>query len=135
MLKKTSVVQPWLEIYCSWKEQTVVLGAFRGCDGEQKGDASKDLLHNLRAVIMNDADPTSPFMQKREIDLEHFCENLDHYPIHWLVHFTHATEIIGYRHPNKVIAAHWLMVYKAIVHALHFKPEPKAIMIHRLADK
>lgn len=134
-MKQTSVVQPWLEENCSWKEQTVLLGAFRGCDGEQKGDASKNLLHNFRALIMKDADPSSPFMQEREIDIDHFCNNIDHYPVHWLLHFTHAAEIIGYRHPDKEIATKWISYYYTIVNAFHLNPETNAQLTERLEDK
>lgn len=131
----TTVIQTWIAERCSWKEQTVLMSAFRGCDGEHKGDVSKNLLHNYRATIMNDADPSSPFMQKRDIHLDVFCENLDHYPMHFLFHLLHGTEVIGYRHPNPAVAAEWRHIYETIVHALHLQPETNEMMTERLKDK
>ena len=83
---------------------------------------------------MNDADPTSPFMQERVINIEQFCNNIDHYPVHWLLHFTHACEIVGYRHPDSATARKWHCYYTTIVSAFHMNPETKEQLTTRLAD-
>ncbi len=131
----SSVVQSWLAECCSWKEQTVLLTAMRGCDGAQKNDKSKDLLHNYRATILNDADPSTGFMQQRTFDMEDFCNNLDQYPMHFLMHFIHAVGVIGYCHPDEYVADKWLIVYQCLVAALHLHPETKREMRVRLKDK
>lgn len=134
-MKGITVVQSWLSERCTWKQQTVVLTAMRGCDGAPKDDRSKDLLHNFRATVLNDADPSTGFMQQREYDIDDFCNNLDHYPVHFILHLTHAIEIIGYNHPDPITAEKWNMIYVAISHAMHYQPEPKEDNELRLADK
>ncbi len=131
----STVVQSWLAECCSWKEQTVMFAATRGCDGVPKDDRSKDLLHNFRAIILNDADPSTGFMQQREIDIDDFCVNLDHYPLHFLIHLTHAIGIIGYRHPDPNVSMKWYTIYSVISHALHYEPETREHMAKRLEDK
>ncbi len=133
-MKGTSVVQAWLTEGCSWKEQSVLFSALRGCDGSGKDDGSKNLIHNMRAVILRDADPTSTFMEERPINMEVFCNNTDHYPVHWLLHFTHAVEIVGYRHPDPETAEKWGAIYKALVYMFHFQPESDELMTLRLMD-
>lgn len=133
--KTNSVIQDWLGEYCSWKEQSVLFSALRGCDGSEKNDGSKNLIHNFRALILKDADPSSTFMEERPIDMKVFCNNTDHYPVHWLLHFMHGAEIIGYRHPDHIIAMKWQHIYYDIVHAFHMQPETKEVMTERLKDK
>jgi len=131
-----SVVQEWIAEYCSFKEQTVLLTALRGCDGIPKEDVSKQMVRVMRGVLLKDADASTDFMRSapHPDDLRQFLTNLDHYPVHWLMHFAHAAQVIAYRHPNPAINGNWLMVYRNIVHALHMEPEPVLIMMHRLED-
>lgn len=135
------VVNDWLTDL-SYKQQTVVLTALRGCDGVPKEDLSKKLIRKLRSVILksaisaeNDIEPVH-FM-KCELtpeDITQFASNLDHYPMHWLLHFAHAAEIIGYFHPDKAVARFWAFVYNQIVAAMHLRPEPKDANKERLRD-
>ncbi len=132
------VVQSWLSSL-SWKMQTVLLSALRGCDGKHKEDASKPFTRKYRSVILHNAggvQTESKFMADfvSEADLIRFCSNLDHYPMHWLVHFTHAVEIVGYYHPDREIKEFWFGVYKNIVDALHFNVESRAQLNWRLKD-
>lgn len=56
-------------------------------------------------------------------DVEKFVNQLDHYQMHWLMHFLHAVEIVGYHHPHAELRAWWHDLYLTIVDALHLRPE------------
>lgn len=129
-----TVIQDWVAEECSWKEQTVLLTALRGCDGDIKMGEAKGLQHNYRGVVLGNADIRTTFMEPVKVDIKNFCNNLDHYPMHFLVHLTHGIEIIGYRHPDEKVAYEWRGIYLQIVKALHFAPEPRQVMIDRLED-
>lgn len=55
-----SVVQDWLS-ELSMKQQTVLLAAFRGCDGLSKHDPSKHFTKIMRGSILKNADNSSTF--------------------------------------------------------------------------
>lgn len=63
-----------------------------------------------------------------------FVGNIDPHNSHFLTHFTHGCEIIGYKHPDKFIAEHFLYLYYKVVEALHFNPETEEQMDERLKD-
>lgn len=132
-----SVVKDWLS-ELPWKMQTVLLAGFRGCDGKNKEDPSKPLARMLRMVILKDADPTTSFMDADISEMaEHikkFVGDLDHYPMHWLLHFTHACEIVGYFHPDKEIQLFFLNFYMTIcIKGLHMGIESEQQLIERLS--
>ena len=143
------VIQDWLK-ELTFKQQTVLLSAIRGCDGVLKEDLSKKFVRNFRYVILKDAannrtsdikprpdcyEPPS-FMQDviTDHDYKTFMKSLDHYPMHWLLHFTHAVQIIGLYHPDGTTRSYWDNVYFDIVNALHFKPEYRSDHEERLKD-
>jgi hypothetical protein len=131
-----SVVKPWLAERLSLKQQTVVLVALRGCDGLPKEDPSKRMVRALRGTVLENADPKTNFMDL--LDDEHaqdFLGSLDHYPVHWLTHFMHAAEIIGYHHPQTGVSMWWLGIYMGIVRAIHLEPESKDQLDSRLRDE
>lgn len=134
-----SVVQQWLSVYCSFKQQTVVLSALRGCDGKSKNDISKRLTRRFRGSILKSAEDRAPegsFMHPgagpKELHL--MLSDIDHYPVHWLTHFAHAAQIVSVYHPIKEEAAFWGTVYRGIVEALHFNVETVEQMEERLSD-
>lgn len=134
-----SVVRPWVA-YCTFKEQTVLLTALRGCDGLPREDPSKLLTRELRSVILMNADQDDPkFMANPpgtvELARARFIADLDHYPTHWLMHFTHACEVIGYQHPDEALRVYWFDLYKEIVHGLHLNVERPAQLAKRLMDR
>lgn len=138
----TSVVKAWVGDLLSFKQQTVLLSALRGCDGKPKEDVSKILTRKLRGEILLSADTVSKstpgtFMGAPDdmaTAANKFVANLDHYPVHWLMHFAHAVEIVGYYHPDPTTAKWWLSLYEAILAALHVSPESKAQNEERLKD-
>ena len=133
-----SVVQDWL-FNCTFKQQTVLLSALRGCDGKPKEDVSKKLTRKLRRSMLHSANPVQgprDFMggEPTDEDINNFLRNLDPYPMHWLLHFTHATQIVGLYHPDPQTASFWIDIYRAICFAMHLMPEPRQTMEYRLRD-
>lgn len=136
-----SVVQEWVS-GLTLKQQTVLLSALRGCDGKPKEDVSKPLTRAFRGTILHSADPgnrTNPtsFMGTDKYLVEnrlHFLNNLDPYPVHWLMHFAHACEIVGYKHPDKETRIEWQSLYEQICLALHVAPELEEELDRRLQD-
>lgn len=127
-----SVVRAWLS-EASLKQQTVMLCALRGCDGLPKEDPAKDMVRWIRSVILISADNGSTFM--KEPDFNRFWENgIDHYPVHWLLHFAHACQIIGYFCPDEREATRATDFYEKIVSALHLKRETYDDNRERLRD-
>lgn len=141
----TSVVKPWVAERCSWKQQTVLLAALRGCDGRPKNDPSNAFKKRMRSVLLNNADTKTGFMVSneeefnlREANLKEivnfFTGCLDSYPMHFFLHFLHAAEIVGYKHPDKFIAEYWMCFYKQAVKAMHLNPETEEQLDIRLED-
>ena len=114
-----------------------MLIALRGCDGLPKDDPSKPLIRAYRGVVlkravMTDQSFIAPLPEDNEVDA--FLSSLDHYPVHWLTHFMHAIEIVGYLHPERTTREMWLYLYTEMVYRLHLAPETRQMMELRLAD-
>lgn len=134
--KPCSVVRSWVS-GCSFKQQTVLLTALRGVDGAIKQDPSKNFCKAMRMTLLQNASPgKGTFMQftiKGE-DALRFVENIDHYPVHWVLHFTHAAEIVGYKCPHKELREWWHEFYLRMVNAMHMNPETEEALDIRLSD-
>ena len=140
--KSRSVVQDWVKENMTLRQQATLLSALRGCDGVSKHDPAKKLTRALRKVMLNPADPdfmndpNNTFM-KGSISIEiinEFLGDIDHYPTHWLIHFTHAAMLVGFFHPDNEVGIIWLSLYHAIVTNLHMHPETKDEVNIRLRD-
>ncbi len=139
----SSVVRNWVN-ELPWKQQGVLLCAMRGVDGFPKEHVSKPLTRLYRRTILLCADidlasTGSAFMGTGELDpevVDRFMDfQLDSYPMHWLLHFTHAIEIIGYNHPDIKVRTFWIDLYYRIVKSLHLHPETWEQLNSRLVDK
>ena len=138
-----SVVQSWVaDSGMSLKQQTVVLCALRGCDGLTKEDPSKALVRWYRSVVLVSAHPgggVNTFMRDAHDFIEaasRFMNNgLDHYPMHWLMHFAHGVEIVGFYHPDRSVRDRASKLYNAIVvDGLHLREEQRHDCNMRLRD-
>lgn len=132
------VVREWLSDL-TWKQQTVLLSAIRGCDGVSKHDPSKQFVRPLRGLVLQNAEPgveDDTFMHHPDDDdVDDFAHRLDDYPMHWLVHFIHAVEIIGYKHPDSEVRDWWSDLYTEMCHeGFHMNPETEAQLDRRLQD-
>lgn len=139
----TSILQPWVE-NLGLRHQGVLMSAMRGCDVAPRHDPSKLIQRLLRAAVLvphtgKYGNPKTYITIEPDGDkwwdiASPFLKNWDHYPNHYVMHFTHATEIIGYHGPEDlpVFSHRWLMVYHAVVRALHIQPETKEELDLRL---
>lgn len=154
---KGLVVQDWLADL-PFMQQTVLLSAIRGCDGKPKEHRTKPLVRWLRRCILKSAvdgsvftDPVQPgggeFMRPiwthPTMDgadwrdsmgkyVDDYCGDMDDVPMHFHLHFLHATEILGQRHPNLKVRLWWRRTYMKITNAMHLRPEPRAGLDARL---
>lgn len=135
-----SILQDWV-MGLELRHQGVLLTAVRGCDTAPKHDASKAITKHFRAVILNAhcGDPTgaATFIQVADPDLlkariDAFRKDLDHYPHHYVMHFIHACEIVGYKHPDDSIGECWLEAYRSLCRGLHVNPETEPQLDERL---
>lgn len=122
------------------REQGTLLTCIRGCDLTPKlplDSVERQLVGFLRYCIMNPADPREVGIKGaffQSICPEFKPSVLGHYPLHWIVHIIHSLEVIGYRHPNDIIAKEADLAYREFVHSLHLNPETKKQMINRLSE-
>jgi hypothetical protein len=71
-------------------------------------------------------------MQEKVSD---YLTTVDELPHHFQLHFMHAAEILGYKHPDDVIRAWWQETYQRLVNDMHLFPETEEQMDTRLGDK
>lgn len=131
-----SVLKPWV-MQLGLRHQGVLLAAVRGCDTAPRNDASKNLVRCYRAEIMEpfcgDPRKSASFIEGVDQDvliarMQDFIKDHDHYPNHYVGHFTLAAEIVGYKKPNN----DWLEFYKRMCKGLHVTPETEAELDARL---
>lgn len=153
------VTQPWVHSI-SMMQQSVLLAAIRGPDGLAKyGGGAKMLLRWYRRCILlsamdgkvlanpideNGGSFTGPSLDGPD-DLDHWSERMqqhvhdylrqvDALPHHYQMHFMHAVEIVGYKHPDTVIRHFWHQLYLRLVNDFHLWPETEEQLDERLGD-
>src|ERR1700722_5271953 len=156
-----SVMQDWT-FSLSFMQQSVLITAIRGPDGIHKNHVSKKLIRWLRRCVLISAfdgevrgtpwepgggsftGPSLPYVENcvtsirwqllmSEI-LDLYMLTLDEIPHHFQLHFLHATEILGYRHPERDIMNWWRTVYARLCNDMHLNVETEEQMEHRLGD-
>lgn len=63
-----------------------------------------------------------------------YLKRLDETPHHYQLHFMHAVEILGYKHPNIEVRIWWHSVYERLVLDMHLRPETEEELDFRLGD-
>lgn len=155
---KKSVLQDWTtEI--PMMQQTVLLTAVRGPDGLPKYGAVKMLLRWFRRCVLfsaidgevisepwshNGGSFTGPSLRSGSCDVDweegmdllvdDYLQSLDAIPHHFQLHFLHASEIVGYKHPDSRIRKWWADLYVRLVRDMHLWPETMEQMDIRLGD-
>lgn len=156
------VIQEWVQ-QLSFMQQSVLLTAIRGPDGLPKEHISKKFikwirrcvlysafdskLHNKPIILDTPYNPsgggfTGPSLPETCIDwevpmfdvLKKYLQETDSMPHHFQMHVMHASEIIGYCHPNETIRKWWNSAYITIVKTMHLTPESYETMMKRLGD-
>jgi hypothetical protein len=136
----TPVMRDWVS-QLPLRHQGVLVTAIRGCDGAPKDDPSKALSCSIRRAIMNPADYRETTYERgffgfsasrMKKDIEQFLHSLDQYPLHYVTHLMHASEIIGYKHPNRNVCMFFNLVYRAMVKKFHLLPEQEGSLDERL---
>ncbi len=141
-------------------QQSVLLCAIRGPDGMPKHHPCKPLLRWYRRCILISAFDKRPLLnpyergggsftgpsyihddyhdwatcKEMEEVVDNFLNDRDEYNLHFFMHFVHAAEIIGYKHPDSTVAIWWNNLYVRMVHSLHLNIETKSEMDKRLGD-
>ncbi len=138
-----SVIQDWV-MRLGLRHQGVLMAVIRGCDSVPKEDASKSLIRLLRGLLLNSYDPHPTSFIERIDGEEDFgypdtrarmaavLTNHDHYPIHYIMHLMHATEIVGYKHPDERARAVWGWFYTRLCKCFHVNPETEEQLDRRL---
>jgi hypothetical protein len=153
MKRMPSVIQDWAESL-TYMQQSVLIAAVRGPDGIEKNHPVKVLCRWLRRSFLISAfdrraltDPyepgggsfTGPCQNEAVRDLDHalnlYLENVDRIPHHFQLHFMHAAEILGYKHPILSTRQWWRRCYESIVNDAHLMPESEQAMDKRLGDR
>ncbi|MGH8236050.1 MAG: hypothetical protein ACREXP_03385 [Steroidobacteraceae bacterium] len=136
-----SIIQPWAAAL-GLRHQGVLVSAVRGCDSVEREDPSKWLVRCFRGVLLRahcgDLKKAASFMAPFDQEIwDHTCadffRSIGHYPNHWLLHFMHAAEIVGYKHPNDAIGCVFLALYLRLVKKFHLNPEGEDQLDRRLS--
>ncbi|MHA7870702.1 MAG: hypothetical protein ACX93U_24855 [Salipiger thiooxidans] len=155
------VTQEWTHAL-TCMQQTVLLTAIRGPDGVAKYHPSKYMIRWFRRCVLlgaldhnvfeNPYDPRggsftgpsyswSPAIPHEESWTVHmqpvfdkYLQSLDELPHHFQLHFMHAAEIIGYKHPDPLIRDWWHYVYRELANDMHLNVETEEELDFRLGD-
>ena len=159
---KGPVTQAWAH-GVTFMQQTVLLTAVRGPDGIAKYHAVKYLLRWFRrCTLVSSLDGRvllTPFengggsfmgpsfelgtmpvsddwawTQTMDLQVSDYLRATDELPHHFQLHFMHAVQIVGYKHPDPEIRAFWHKTYLRLVHDFHLWPETEEQMDARLGD-
>lgn len=135
-----SIIQDWAA-RLGLRHQGVLVSAIRGCDSLPREDPSKYLVRVYRGVLLRahcgDLKKAASFMLPFDPESWHdasdeFFESIDHYPNHWILHWMHACQIVGYQHPNDKIRFIFMQMYKRLVKKFHLNPESAEQLEERL---
>jgi hypothetical protein len=138
LAKGECVLKDWV-LEMPGRMQVVVIAAIRGPDSNAD-DTLKRVTRWVRKQVLKDTNPAGHFMRDVEfVNLKSAMEQnsylWDGISLHWYVHMTEALAIIGYFHPDEMIAAKGLEAYTDMREHFNAKPESKAELLGRLKDK
>lgn len=134
----TPIVKSWVA-KLGLRHQGVLVSAVRGPDGVLRDDPIKTLVRIFRGHVLNafcgDVAQATSYMQPHDPGVfeeagQAVLRSLDHYNLHFFMHFTHAVEIMGYYAPEQKLQWHGL--YLLICRKLHINPETRDQLDARL---
>jgi hypothetical protein len=130
-MRYSPIVQPWAASL-GLRHQGVLMSAVRGPDGVPREDPIKVLVRMFRGVVLTphcqDVKLASSYMMPhiRETFQDNstlVLKSLDHYNLHFFMHFTHAVQIVGYHYPESPVNRDYNNLYHRICKKLHINPE------------
>lgn len=136
----SGIIQPWAAAL-GLRHQGVLVSAVRGCDSTIREDDSKHLIRMYRGVLLvphvGDLKKSASFMTAFDGEIwdntvADFLRSIDHYPNHWLLHWLHACEIVGFKHPSIVIQEKFKSLYWKLTNKFHLYPESEIELDQRL---
>ena len=137
--KSESVVQEWV-FELPFMMQALLLTAMRGPDGCPKYNNVKNIVRFIRGTVLKPAgkiygnEDGFMWIDFKTFDhfQDHFFKDTDQFPMHFLMHLFHASEVIGYKHPDETIRLCWNGFYQKACEALHMVMESEEMLDYRL---
>lgn len=69
-----------------------------------------------------------------DLAFDDYLKATDEIPHHFQLHFMHAAEVLGYKHPDKFTREWWNKTYRRLANDMHLNPETEEQMDRRLGD-
>lgn len=147
---ENSVFGDWF-FQLPFQQQSVLCLALRGPDGVRKHHPMKDIQRCYRGTVLKAArygrflevgEKADSFMSMELFGNRHdwgrtrkaYFDTIDELPHHFHMHMMHGAEILGYKHPNLIIAGQWQTFYYDCCDDAHVPPETHEQMEIRLSD-
>lgn len=84
-------------------------------------------------ILYEDWDPAR-WQEPMDRRVGQYLQSTDELPHHFQLHFMHAAEIVGYKHPDEWIRFWWAAVYERLVNDMHLHRETMEELDGRLSD-
>lgn len=136
-----SIVQDWAA-ELGLRHQGVLVSAVRGPDGVAKTHPLKTLVAIYRGCVLvphcGDLRKASSYMTWFEDEHEFrdaaraWLSSMDEMSLHYVLHFVHAAEIVGYFHPASEVRDVWAEFYRDACRKMHVAPESFSALSSRL---
>jgi hypothetical protein len=144
-------VQPEWATELPLQQQSVLFLGARGPDNAPKFHPCKQVVIAYRATVFMAAKYGRPLIWGEKADtfmsldvfadderwtkaVDAWFDNNGDLPHHYLLHFYHGTEILGYKHPDFRFCERWKTFYLRACEAMHVNPETEEQMDLRLGD-
>ena len=79
-------------------------------------------------------DSVDHWTDRMQAHVSEYLKTLDGVPHHFQLHFMHAVEIVGYKHPDVEIRDFWHVLYNRLANDMHLHPESEKELDRRLGD-
>lgn len=130
-----SVLRSWLTD-CDFTIQSAALTGIRGYDLGVP-DEIKHLIRWVRGILLKDGRPNNGKFVRSDppiLQFKEFIAKIEYMSFHYVWHFAHSLQIIGYLHPDEQVRSEAIKYYNWICKKSHITPETKEEMIERLSD-
>ena len=114
-----------------WYRRCVLLSAM---DGRAITDPIESNGGSFTGPSLDGDDSLDHWSDRMQAHINDYLRNVDALPHHYQMHFMHAVEICGYKHPDAEIRMFWNRLYLRLVNDFHLHPESEAELDDRLGD-